>query len=149
MTVSEEIKLVGEVKLMTGYVKTRANLSIVLGREPSQAEWATSVGLTSHELAMRMLSAQTAQERIVESNVGLIVLMARRYHPVAMFGGTLTTDIIQEGSLALLRAAETFDPKLGYRFSTYAGWWVRDRVQRCVVQQARIIRLPQHGENMS
>ncbi|CAN0002563.1 unnamed protein product, partial [Ectocarpus sp. 13 AM-2016] len=88
-----------------------------------------------------------AQERLVEANVGLIVVMARRHHPATMAKGTITSDVIQEGSLAVLRAAETFDPRLGYRFSTYAGWWVRDRVTRCVTQQARIIRLPQYVHN--
>lgn len=48
--------------------------------------------------------------------------------------------------MALLRAAETFDPSMGCRFSTYAGWWVRAGVQQCVSRQARLIRLPQHGE---
>lgn len=83
----------------------------------------------------------------MEANVGLIVLMARRHHPATMAKGTITSDVIQEGSLALLRAAETFDPHLGYRFTTYAGWWVRDRVTRCVTQQARVIRLPQYGKS--
>lgn len=78
--------------------------------------------------------------------MGLIVVMARRHHPATMARGAITSDVIQEGSLAVLRAAETFNPGLGYRFSTYAGWWVRDRVTRCVTQQARIIRLPQYGE---
>lgn len=82
----------------------------------------------------------------MEANVGLIKMMARRHHPATMAKGTITSDVIQEGSLALLRAAETYNPQLGYRFSTYAGWWVRDRVTRCVTQQARIIRLPQYGE---
>lgn len=84
----------------------------------------------------------------MEANVGLIFIMARRHHPATMARGSITSDVIQEGSLALLRAAETFDPRLGYRFSTYAGWWVRDRVTRCVTQQARIIRLPQYGESV-
>lgn len=92
--------------------------------------------------------AHGTQERIVEANVGLIKMMARRHHPATMAKGNITSDVIQEGSLALLRAAETYNPQLGYRFSTYAGWWVRDRVTRCVTQQARIIRLPQYGEDL-
>lgn len=89
-----------------------------------------------------------AQERIVESNVGLVVMMARRHHPKIFADlGVTRDDIIQEGSMALLRAAETFDPNMGCRFATYAGWWVRDGVQRCVSRQARLIRLPQHGES--
>ena len=82
----------------------------------------------------------------MEANVGLIKMMARRHHPATMAKGSINSDVIQEGSLALLRAAETYNPQLGYRFATYAGWWVRDRVTRCVTQQARIIRLPQYGE---
>lgn len=146
MTVPEEAALVGEVKALAGYLKTRDNLTAELGRTPSHEEWATSVGLTFDELSAQMEASQRAQERIVEANTGLIVMMARRYHPFAFRQGTIANDLIQEGSLALLRAAETFNPRLGYRFSTYAGWWVRDRVQRCVVEQARLIRLPRHGK---
>lgn len=146
MTVAEEALLVEDVKALAAYLKMRSNLAIVLGREPSREEWAASVGISTEALAVQMKASQHAQERIVESNIGLIVLMARRHHPGALSQGTITNDVIQEGSLALLRAAETFDPGLGFRFSTYAGWWVRDRVQRCVVEQARLIRLPQHGE---
>ena len=148
MTVSEETAVVGEVKALAGHLKTRQGLVVELGREPSLEEWAKNVGLTVHELAAQMEASQRAQERIVEANTGLIVLMARRHHPFAFRQGTIANDLIQEGSLALLRAAETFNPRLGYRFSTYAGWWVRDRVQRCVVEQARLIRLPQHGEQV-
>lgn len=147
MTVAEETLLVEEVKVLSAYLKMRSNLAVAFGREPSRDEWAASVGISTEQLARQMRASQLAQERIVESNVGLIVLMARKHHPMALTQASLTNDVIQEGSMALLRAAETFDPGLGFRFSTYAGWWVRDGVQKCVVQQARLIRLPQYGES--
>ncbi|CAM9629829.1 unnamed protein product, partial [Ectocarpus fasciculatus] len=148
LTMAEEIVLVGEVKLLARYLKTRGQLEEDLGgREPTREEWAASLNISTEELAHQMVASARAQERIVEANVGLIVVMARRHHPATMARGAITSDVIQEGSLAVLRAAETFNPGLGYRFSTYAGWWVRDRVTRCVTQQARIIRLPQYVHN--
>ncbi|CBN77105.1 RNA polymerase sigma factor [Ectocarpus siliculosus] len=148
MTIAEEILLVEEVKILARYLKTREQLEAELGgREPTREEWAASLNISTEELAHQMVASARAQERIVGANVGLIVVMARRHHPATMARGTITSDVIQEGSLAVLRAAETFDPRLGYRFSTYAGWWVRDRVTRCVTQQARIIRLPQYVHN--
>ncbi|CAM9565443.1 unnamed protein product, partial [Hapterophycus canaliculatus] len=145
ISMAEETMLVEEVKILSRYLKAREQLEMELGgREPTRDEWASSLGISTEELARQMVVSARAQERIVEANVGLIYIMARRHHPATMARGSITSDVIQEGSLALLRAAETFDPRLGYRFSTYAGWWVRDRVTRCVTQQARIIRLPQY-----
>ncbi|CAM9878062.1 unnamed protein product, partial [Scytosiphon promiscuus] len=148
ISTAEETILIEEVKLLSRYLKAREELEMELGgREPTREEWASSLGISTEELARQMVVSARAQERIVEANVGLIFIMARRHHPATMARGSITSDVIQEGSLALLRAAETFDPRLGYRFSTYAGWWVRDRVTRCVTQQARIIRLPQYVHN--
>jgi RNA polymerase primary sigma factor len=80
----------------------------------------------------------TARNRIMESNMGLVAALARRY----TLPGLETADLIQEGSLGLVQAIERFDPSRGFRFSTYATWWVRRAVSRAVISQSRLIRIP-------
>lgn len=146
MTPVEEIARVSEVKVLVSYRKVHTELVDTLGRVPTPKEWANSLGISTKELANQEAVSQRAQERIVRSNIGLIFLTAQKHYPSILYSGTVTGDLVQEGSLGLLRAAETFDASLGFRFSTYAGWWIRNRVQKCVRQQTTTIRLPHHGE---
>lgn len=82
----------------------------------------------------------TARARMIESNLRLVLMMARRYQN----RGLPLEDLVEEGNLGLIRAVEKFDPELGYRFSTYAGWWIRQSLDRALANQARLIRLPVH-----
>jgi RNA polymerase nonessential primary-like sigma factor len=137
--------------------------------EPVEASWpaplATSREFTPEELdATRMylseigfsplLTAQeevyyarrtlqgdaSARNRMVESNLRLVVKIARRY----MNRGLSLLDLIEEGNLGLIHAVEKFDPERGFRFSTYATWWIRQTIERALMNQTRIIRLPIH-----
>ncbi len=100
--------------------------------------------LTAEEeqaLARRILEGDLeARNRLIESNLRLVVSIARRYRNQ----GVALMDLVEEGNLGLMRAVEKFDPERGFRFSTYATWWIRQSVDRAVMSQGRTVRLPIH-----
>ena len=83
---------------------------------------------------------EDARKRMIESNLRLVVKIARRY----MNRGLAFLDLIEEGNLGLIRAVEKFDPERGFRFSTYGTWWIRQTIERAIMNQTRTIRLPIH-----
>ncbi|CAA0123613.1 RNA polymerase sigma factor RpoS [Halioglobus japonicus] len=83
---------------------------------------------------------ESGRKRMIESNLRLVVKISRRY----INRGLTLLDLIEEGNLGLIRAVEKFDPDLGFRFSTYATWWIRQTIERAIMNQTRTIRLPIH-----
>jgi RNA polymerase sigma factor (sigma-70 family) len=99
---------------------------------------------TATDFVELMFTAREAKQRMVQSNMRLVVSIARKYSNV----GVNLQDLVQEGSLGLTRAAEKFEPKKGFKFSTYASWWIQQAVFRSIAYHSRTIRLPVHIHNL-
>ena len=113
------------------------------GKPPLEEDWAASVNLTPRQLRRELKLAERASERMVTANLRLVVSMAGRISNRRLD----LEDLIQEGTLGLMRAVQRFDPSRGYKFSTYATWWIREGIGRALQQQSRSIRLPAHMQD--
>jgi RNA polymerase nonessential primary-like sigma factor len=140
LTHEQEIVYGKQVQKMMPLLEKKEELEEILGREPSLTEWADCVQLSEDELNHIVQQGSRAKRKMIEANLRLVVAIAKKYQKRNME----FLDLIQEGSLGLERGVEKFDPMKGYKFSTYAYWWIRQAITRAIAQQARTIRLPIH-----
>ena len=140
LTREQEIVFGKQVQHMMSLYEAKEVLADKLQREPSQAEWAEHLGLGEAELSKTLRQGQRAKQQMIEANLRLVVAIAKKYQKRNLE----FLDLIQEGTLGLERGVEKFDPTRGYKFSTYAYWWIRQAITRAIAQQARTIRLPIH-----
>ncbi|HEY9809092.1 MAG TPA: RNA polymerase sigma factor RpoD [Halomicronema sp.] len=136
----EEIELARKIADLLQLERIREQLCENLERIPKDVEWAEAVKMPINEFRRRLHIGRRAKEKMVQSNLRLVVSIAKKY----MNRGLSFQDLIQEGSLGLIRAAEKFDHEKGYKFSTYATWWIRQAITRAIADQSRTIRLPVH-----
>ena len=136
----EEIELARLIQELVIFEQLPEKLANELGRIPTKAEVAAAKGLTEVQLDHRLHQCRAAKRRMISSNLRLVVSIAKRY----LNRGVPFLDLIQEGALGLNRATEKFDPEKGYKFSTYAYWWIRQGITRTIANQGRTIRLPVH-----
>lgn len=136
----EEIELARKIADLLELERIREQLCEDLQREPKDLEWANAVGMPLQSFRHRLHLGRRAKDKMVQSNLRLVVSIAKKY----MNRGLSFQDLIQEGSLGLIRAAEKFDHEKGYKFSTYATWWIRQAITRAIADQSRTIRLPVH-----
>lgn len=136
----EEIELARKIADLLLLEELAAQFESDNGREPDTKEWAALVEMPLIKFRRRLMLGRRAKEKMVQSNLRLVVSIAKKY----MNRGLSFQDLIQEGSLGLIRAAEKFDHEKGYKFSTYATWWIRQAITRAIADQSRTIRLPVH-----
>jgi RNA polymerase sigma factor (sigma-70 family) len=139
---NEEIILAREIQILIQYEQAREELEANLLRPPTYAEWAHQIqaNMTVADLKKQIRRSLRAKTALTESNVRLVVSIAKRYQK----RGLSFQDLSQEGILGLTRATEKFDPERGFRFSTYATWWIKQSITRAIADQGRTIRLPVH-----
>ncbi len=140
LTHEQEIYYGKQVQQMMELLTIKADLTTQLDREPTTTEWAEAVSLGEGELEHQMHQGQRAKRAMIEANLRLVVSIAKKYQKRNME----FLDLLQEGALGLERGVEKFDPTRGYKFSTYAYWWIRQAITRAIAQQSRTVRLPIH-----
>lgn len=139
---NEEIILAREIQILLLWEKQRESLELQLLRPPTYAEWAAAItpGMSVQDLKKQIRRSLRAKTALTESNIRLVISIAKRYQR----RGLSFQDLAQEGILGLTRACEKFDPEKGFRFSTYATWWIKQSIMRAIADQGRTIRLPVH-----
>ncbi len=136
----EEIELARSIADLLKLETIRDHLRERLDRRTSAREWSNELNMDLPEFRRRLYLGRRAKEKMVQSNLRLVVSIAKKY----MNRGMAFQDLIQEGSIGLIRAAEKFDSQKGYKFSTYATWWIIQSISRAIADQSRTIRLPVH-----
>ena len=136
----EEIELARKIADLLQLEELANQFEADNGHYPDTKEWAALVEMPLVKFRRRLMLGRRAKEKMVQSNLRLVVSIAKKY----MNRGLSFQDLIQEGSLGLIRAAEKFDHEKGYKFSTYATWWIRQAITRAIADPSRTIRLPVH-----
>ena len=137
------LKEIGKVPLLTGAQEVSLAQRIEKGLLASEEIAAANGGLAPDDkdrLSATVADGHRAKRQLIEANLRLVVSIAKRY----VGRGMLLLDLIQEGNLGLMRAVEKFDYTKGFKFSTYATWWIRQAITRAIADQARTIRIPVH-----
>ena len=140
----QEITLGRQVQDLMVLENIESELESDLGEKPEISLLAEQAGMSIFQLKKKLKSGRRAKERMVAANLRLVVSVAKKYTKRNME----LLDLIQEGTIGLVRGVEKFDPTRGYKFSTYAYWWIRQGITRAIAEKSRSIRLPIHITEM-
>ena len=144
LTHEQEITLGRQVQEFNSLEALQLELESSMGEKPGLEALSNAAGLSIVQTKKKLRSGQRAKERMVAANLRLVVSVAKKYTKRNME----LLDLIQEGTIGLVRGVEKFDPARGYKFSTYAYWWIRQGITRAIAEKSRTIRLPIHITEM-
>lgn len=145
LTATDEVDLARQFKLGVQINAQRDYLAGRLGHMPSKSEIADSLELPSSDVvAMIEEKGENAKSTLVQANMRLVFHIAKYYR----YRGVAYPDLVQEGTFGLMKAVDKYDPDRGFRFSTYASWWIKQSVSRAIAEKSRIVRLPVHIHDM-
>ncbi|XP_074272760.1 RNA polymerase sigma factor sigB [Silene latifolia] len=140
LSASEEIKLSAGIQELLKLERLYDELKEKCGREPSFVQWAAAAGVDQRTLRTRVHQGTMCKDKMIKSNIRLVISIAKNYQGAGMN----LQDLVQEGCRGLIRGAEKFDASKGFKFSTYAHWWIKQAVRKSLSDQSRTIRLPFH-----
>ncbi|XP_020229142.1 RNA polymerase sigma factor sigB [Cajanus cajan] len=140
LTPSEEIKLSAGIQDLLKLEKLQEDLTERFGGQPTFAQWAAVAGVDQKTLRKRLNYGICCKDKMIKSNIRLVISIAKNYQG----SGMNLQDLVQEGCRGLVKGAEKFDGTKGFKFSTYAHWWIKQAVRKSLSDQSRTIRLPFH-----
>ncbi|KAH7525210.1 hypothetical protein FEM48_Zijuj06G0200800 [Ziziphus jujuba var. spinosa] len=140
LTATEEIELSEGIQDLLKLEKLQEELTERCGSQPTFAQWAAAAGVDQKTLRRRINYGILCKDKMIKSNIRLVISIAKNYQGAGMN----LQDLVQEGCRGLVRGAEKFDASKGFKFSTYAHWWIKQAVRKSLSDQSRTIRLPFH-----
>ncbi|CAF2082045.1 unnamed protein product [Brassica napus] len=138
LTAREEQQLSEGIQDLLKLERLQAELTERCGHQPTLAQWASAAGIDKKTLRKRITHGTQCKDRMIKSNIRLVISIAKNYQGAGMD----FQDLVQEGCRGLVRGAEKFDATKGFKFSTYAHWWIKQAVRKSLSDQSRMIRLP-------
>lgn len=138
LTAAEEVNLSHKIQDLLVLESVKKAVHKQLGREPTLSEWANAMNMKLAAFSTRLMEGQRCKDRMIKCNLRLVISVAKKYEGK----GLSLEDLMQEGSQGLIRGCEKFDPNKGFKFSTYAHWWIMQAVTKALLQKSRLVRLP-------
>eukprot|EP00249_Psilotum_nudum_P023622 c28937_g3_i1 orf=490-2217(+) len=141
LTAAEEVELSRGVQDLLALEAVKAKLEEQTGKEVTMSEWARALGMELGRFSSRLDKGRRCKDRMIQCNLRLVISIAKKYQG----SGMSVQDLIQEGSIGLIKGCEKFDPDKGFKFSTYAHWWIRQAITRAIANQSKPVRVPSYA----